>query len=155
MRLLNLINGILEFRKTETRNRKLEVCRGNLVNFVREIGLRFKELNSNKDVNIVIAINMPEEQDMYYDPEMINIILNNLLGNAMKYTKKGGITLSVSEHERNCLRYIDITVSDTGEGISPEILPHIFKRYYQANHNKKVAGTCDRTCSNSEPCGTT
>ncbi len=141
MRLLNLINGILEFRKTETRNRKLEVCRGNLVNFVREIGLRFKELNSNKDVNIVIAINMPEEQDMYYDPEMINIILNNLLGNAMKYTKKGVITLSVSEHERNCLRYIDITVSDTGEGISPEILPHIFKRYYQANHNKKVAGT--------------
>lgn len=155
MRLLNLINGILEFRKTETRNRKLEVCRGNLVNFVREIGLRFKELNSNKDVNIVIAINMPEEQDMYYDPEMINIILNNLLGNAMKYTKKGVITLSVSEHERNCLRYIDITVSDTGEGISPEILPHIFKRYYQANHNKKSGGDRYRTCSNSEPCGTT
>ena len=41
--LLNLINGILEFRKTETQNRRLKVKSGNLPNLLREIGLNFKE----------------------------------------------------------------------------------------------------------------
>lgn len=141
MRLLNLINGILEFRKTETRNRRLEVVSGNLANFVREIGLRFKELNSNKNLNIMIDVSDMENVEMYYDPEMITIMLNNLLGNAIKYTRKGDIILSLKPNEINGISYVDLSVKDTGEGIAQEELPHIFKRYYQARHNKKIAGT--------------
>ena len=141
MRLLNLINGILEFRKTETRNRRLEVVSGNLANFVREIGLRFKELNSNKNLNISIDVSDMENVEMYYDPEMITTMLNNLLGNAIKYTRKGDITLSLKPKEIDGINYVDLSVKDTGEGIAPEELPHIFKRYYQAKHNKKIAGT--------------
>ena len=50
-RLLNLINRILEFRKTETQNRKLSVAKGDLGQLVQEVGLRYKELNPNNKVN--------------------------------------------------------------------------------------------------------
>lgn len=141
MRLLNLINGILEFRKTETHNKKLEVVYGNFANFIREIGIRFKELNNNPDQTINIDVADLEGFEMYYDPEMITIILNNLLGNAIKYTKAGTITLALHLTMEGGVRYVDLSVSDTGEGISKEALPHIFERYYQAKHNRKVSGT--------------
>lgn len=141
MRLLNLINGILEFRKTETQNRQLEVVYGNLANFVREIGLRFKELNNNKNVTISIDVTETEATEMYYDPEIITTILNNLLGNAIKYTKSGTVTLSMKLLSAEETDYVEINVKDTGEGIAADELPHIFKSYYQGRHTKKVAGT--------------
>ena len=52
IRLLNLINQILEFRKTETQNRKLCVSRDNIVTFIHEIGLKYQELNRNAEVTI-------------------------------------------------------------------------------------------------------
>ena len=82
-----------------------------------------------------------ENVEMYYDPEMISTMLNNLLGNAIKYTMKGDITLSLKPKEIDGINYVDLSVKDTGEGIATEELPHIFKRYYQAKHNKKIAGT--------------
>jgi len=141
MRLLNLINGILEFRKTETSNRKLEVIHGTLANFVREIGLRFKELNSNQNVSIIIDVARMEGVEMFYDPEMINTIINNLMSNAMKYTHTGSITLSLRPENAGGVKYVELSVTDTGTGISKEALPHIFQRYYQASHSRKTAGT--------------
>ena len=55
-RLLNLINRILEFRKTETQNRKLSVAKGDLGQLVQEVGLRYKELNPNNKVNYHIPV---------------------------------------------------------------------------------------------------
>ncbi|MCM1067334.1 MAG: ATP-binding protein [Muribaculaceae bacterium] len=141
MRLLNLINGILEFRKTETHHRKLSVVQDSLANFVREVGLRFKELNSNKEVSIVIDVAQLEGVKMYYDPEVITTIINNLMGNAMKYTQRGQITLSLSTLTEKGVKYVDLSVADTGTGISKEALPHIFERYYQAANARKTAGT--------------
>lgn len=141
MRLLNLINGILEFRKTETQNKRLEVTYGNFANFIREIGIRFKELNNNPNLNFIIDVADMEGTEMNFDPEIITIILNNLLGNAMKYTKSGNITLALHTATEGGVRYVDMSVSDTGEGISKDALPHIFERYYQAKHNRKVSGT--------------
>ena len=86
--LLNLINGILEFRKTETQNRRLKVKSGNLPNLLREIGLNFKELNHNKDVEIILDID-DDSSDSLFDPEIITIIINNIMINALKYTQMG------------------------------------------------------------------
>lgn len=139
-RLLNLINGILEFRKTETQNRKLSVARGDLSELVQEIGLRYKELNRNPKVNFHVHINT-EETLLFYDADMLTTILNNLLSNAAKYTSEGNITLSLNSIEENSVRYTEISVSDTGHGISPEALPHIFERYYQANSKYQASGS--------------
>lgn len=139
-RLLNLINGILEFRKTETQNRKLSVARGNLSELIQEIGLRYKELNRNPKVNFHVRIDT-EETQLFYDADMLTTILDNLLSNASKYTSEGDITLALNSIEESGVKYTEITVSDTGHGIAPEALPHIFERYYQANSKYQASGS--------------
>ena len=139
-RLLNLINGILEFRKTETQNRKLSVEKANLSNLVREIGFRYKELNRNPNVRYAIDIDS-DDTEIYFDPDMVTIILDNLLSNANKYTSEGCITLGMRTVEENGVKYTDLTVSDTGHGISHEALTHIFERYYQAKSPYQASGS--------------
>ena len=129
-RLLNLINQILEFRKTETENRKLKVCFDNLSLLIQEIGIKYKELNQNPNVKIRIKTDAQESQ-IYYDQEIITIIIDNLMSNALKYTSEGEITLSINSYEDNNIKYTTISVEDTGHGISKESLNHIFERYYQ------------------------
>ena len=139
-RLLNLINRILEFRKTETQNRKLAVARGNLAQLVQEIGLRYKELNPNNKVAYHIHIET-EDAELFYDADMVTIILDNLLSNAVKYTSEGEITLTLRSVEEMQIKYTEISVKDTGHGIEPEALPHIFDRYYQAKSKFQASGS--------------
>lgn len=136
-RLLNLINDILEFRKTQTQNRKLTVAKANLGALVKEIGVRFKDLNQNSRLNIRLNIQtgVPE---LYFDSEIINTVINNLMSNAIKYTPEGSITLSLTMPEDNT---IAIAVEDTGYGIDKDALPHICDRYYQENGNHQASGT--------------
>ncbi|MDR0748760.1 MAG: response regulator [Tannerellaceae bacterium] len=140
MRLLNLINQILEFRKTETQNRRLTVAKGDLGALVKETGLRYKELNHNEKVQIRILAETDRER-LYFDPEIITTILNNLLSNAVKYTPEGEITLRLSSVDEKGETYAEISVSDTGYGISPGDLPRIFDRYYQTGNRHQASGT--------------
>lgn len=140
-RLLDLINQILEFRKTETNNRILSVKKSNIATLLYEIGLRYKELHQKKDItfDFNLSKNLP---DLYYDEEVITIILNNLISNAFKYTTEGRITLELKQSNANQLEYTEITVSDTGIGIDNSELPFIFNRYYQASNRKQhTSGT--------------
>jgi len=136
-RLRDLINEILEFRKTETQNRRLTVARGDIGQFVREICLNYKELNRNPKVQFSYNIE-PDLPRIYFDSEVITTILNNLLSNAVKYTEQGSITVDVNADDEGQLH---ITVADTGHGIAPDALPHIFKRYYQAEGSHQASGT--------------
>jgi signal transduction histidine kinase/ligand-binding sensor domain-containing protein/DNA-binding response OmpR family regulator len=140
MRLLNLINTILDFRKTETQHHQLAVIEGDFAQFVRDIAIRFRDLNRNPEVSIVLDI-PAEELKMYYDPETIQSVLNNLVGNAMKYTPKGKITIAVHTIEEAGTRYAELSVADTGVGISAESLPYVFDRYYQGENSRHVHGT--------------
>ena len=135
-KLLNLVSELLEFRKTETQHRTLTVSRGNIAQTVREVGLRFKELNRNNDVEVVLDIDA-SIAPLYYDAEVITIILNNLMSNAMKYTTKGSVVMALKDDGEEA----KISVTDTGYGISREALPHIFERYYQAEGKHQASGT--------------
>lgn len=139
-RLLNLINQILEFRKTETENRKLKVAQDDLGKLIQEIGLKYKELNQNPNVNISTEIKT-ESTSICFDREIITIILDNLMSNALKYTPKGEIILQLSSCEENGVAYTEISVKDTGHGISKESLNHIFERYYQGDSKYQASGS--------------
>ena len=140
LRLLNLINQILEFRKTETQNKKLCVSKGNIAPLIYEIGLKYKELNQNTKIDFRIQIEK-EEMFLFFDKEIITIVLDNLISNAIKYTEQGCVTLSLHQTMRNEVAYTEIKVSDTGYGISAEALPHIFDRYYQESGKHQASGT--------------
>ena len=136
-RLYSLICEILEFRKTESQNRRLSVAMGDIGQFVKEIVLNFKELNRNPNVAIQYEISSSLPQ-IYFDSEVITTIVNNLLSNAIKYTERGNITTRVDNTDDGM---VTISVSDTGSGITEEALPHIFKRYYQAKGAPQSSGT--------------
>lgn len=139
-KLLNLINQLLEFRKTETQNKKLTVAKGNLADLIMETGLRYKELNTNEKVTITISIET-DNTILFFDPEVIGTILNNLLSNALKYTPSGEIKLTMRNIRVNDNIYTEVGVSDTGYGIESGDLPYIFDRYYQAKGKHQASGT--------------
>ncbi|MFB6343702.1 two-component regulator propeller domain-containing protein [Saccharicrinis sp. FJH62] len=140
-RLLQLINQILEFRKAEKNSRKLRVVKGNFSKYVYECGSKYQELHHNNKIDFRISLS-DQNMEMFYDPEVITIILDNLLANAFKYTQRGFIVLSLNSILENNVEYTEISVSDTGFGISEHDLPFIFDRYYQAkNTSYPVSGT--------------
>lgn len=140
IRLLNLINQILEFRKTETQNKKLCVSRGNMAALIYEIGLKYKELNRKPSIEFRIELEK-EDMPLFFDKEVITIVLDNLISNAVKYTDKGAITLSLYNIVRDDLSLTEIKVADTGYGISEDALPYIFNRYYQEGSEHQASGT--------------
>jgi DNA-binding response OmpR family regulator len=139
-RLLDLINQILEFRKSETRNRKLSVRRADLAMLVRDIGQKYLDLNQNPKISFQIQLPL-EEREMYYDTEVLTIVLDNLISNAMKYTLKGRINVELKYLQEDGNHLAEILVADTGFGIATEQLPRIFDRYYQVKGEHQVSGT--------------
>lgn len=139
-RLKELIDKLLEFRKTETANKKLQPQYGNLVDCVRDVSLKYEELNRNPNVVITMKASQPEMM-MNFDKDVVTIILDNLISNAVKYTDHGRITIEVSGEELKGQQQAVLTVTDTGHGISPEALPHIFDRFYQEKGPHQASGT--------------
>lgn len=139
-RLLELINRLMEFRKTETGNQQLVVSKSDFKQTVEEIGKTFKDGNQNPSVNYIIDIEETSPY-IYYDKNVIKSILSNLLNNASKYTSRGVIGLSLTQSAKEGHQYSCIKVWDTGCGIEKKAIPHIFDRYYQVNGNHQASGT--------------
>jgi len=139
-KLLSLVNQILDFRKSETANKRLCIMTGNIVSTVFETALKYKELINGSRIKINISAK-PESIIMPYDKEAVGMILDNLISNALKYTPKGSIDINCSKNEEQGREYVEISVGDTGYGISAEALPHIFDRYYQEKGSHQASGT--------------
>lgn len=141
VRLNNLVSNILELGKSDSCSRKLLVGRGNIVAVIREICSKYRDMNRKPGVDIVF--NAPQEIiNVYFDREVINIIVDNLVSNAVKYTDTGRIVISVSMTDgEDGSEAVEIAVSDTGHGISAEALPHVFDRYYQERGPHQASGT--------------
>lgn len=140
LKLLKLINQILEFRKTETQNRRLCVSRGNIVSVIYEVGLKYKEFNRNPAISLEIVVEN-ENITLYFDKDVVTMILDNLLSNSFKYTESGYIRLKVGLCEYENEQYVEISVSDSGYGISEEAVSHIFDRYYQEGSEHQASGS--------------
>jgi hypothetical protein len=78
---------------------------------------------------------------LFFDKEIITMILDNLISNALKYTDKGYIRIRAEWVTENGIRYAQLSVEDTGYGIGKEALVHIFERYYQESGEHQASGT--------------
>lgn len=134
-RLLDLVNRLLEFRKTETHHRRLVVRRGNIAATVFEVSLKYKELNRNSKVKVNVTAE-PATIEALFDKEVMVVILDNLISNALKYTSEGHIDIDCRENNG----FIEISVRDTGKGMPAAVIPKIFDRFYQVGESQ-AAGT--------------
>ena len=129
--LRQLVNNILDFRKIESGNRKLEVSRFNLSAAVREWMTGFE--GTQRQLRFEGEDSLPVEADM----RLLERILFNLLGNSIKHTREDGIiTVSVKREGQEAV----LKVEDDGEGIPEDKLPYIFERFYQASESTTGTG---------------
>ncbi|MCO5237435.1 MAG: response regulator [Chitinophagaceae bacterium] len=131
-RLLALVNQLLDFRKLEMKELRLQLSMGNIVSFLKDITLSFTDLAERK--NIIFSFSSSVEAlDMRFDADKVERILFNLLSNAFKFTRENGkIGVQVRLAEENPEnKMLEIRVSDTGIGIPGETKEKIFERYFQ------------------------
>lgn len=139
--LLSLVNQLLDFRKLEIKGENVVFKTGNIIQFIKDIYLQFKELSTTKNIDFTIETSV-DYLLINYDHDMMYKIINNLLSNAFKFTPQNGhIQLTVNKADRNDKEHIMIEVSDTGCGIDEKDLPHIFERFYQIKDDNAPAGS--------------
>jgi len=130
-RLLRLINQLLDLSKIDVGKLKLMARRGDFAQFVNYLASSFSSYTERKGIRLKVVIDCDALQ-FYFDQEVIEKIISNLLSNACKFTPEGGeVLLSLSESEDK--QSIILTVKDTGAGIPPEELAHIFDRFHQVH----------------------
>lgn len=136
--LLDMINRLLDFRKMETGNDRLQLRTGNLTEFLRMEADSFRPLAESRQVSM--SLDVPDT-DIYYtfDHSKMHHILSNLISNAIKYNREGGtvsLTLCMADDQA-----VSLSVRDTGIGIPRADQAHIFDRFYQAANHTQNIGT--------------
>lgn len=148
-RLLGLTNELMDFRKAETDTMKLQVARNDLQKFVSSIGAEFRELATERDIIYHIKPSA-NNHSVYFDPNIIEKILVNLISNSFKYTDNNGmieveILESLTQFKPKFSNHVIIPsivkeenmvwirVADTGIGITENSIQNIFDRYFRVN----------------------
>lgn len=147
-RMLQLVNQMMDFHKLEEDTLRLEVKRQDVVGFLRQVAEFFAVNAHDKEIDFRTH-GLEDIFLMWVDLDKVDKILNNLLGNAMKYTPAGGrVDLSldvISSQEAQLIfpdkellpemQYVKIMVADNGQGIPVDQREKIFQRYYQLRNS--------------------
>jgi signal transduction histidine kinase/DNA-binding response OmpR family regulator len=145
LRLLHMINQLMDFRKIENNKMQLQAASYDIVGFLKEIVMPFYDLAEKKHISIVWEAEK-SHLNAWFDLNKLDKVIFNLLSNAIKFTPLNGtiqITLKVIEPLAKKIwdEEVVIKVSDTGNGISPDQIDHIFDRFYQAESSRGFMGT--------------
>jgi ligand-binding sensor domain-containing protein/signal transduction histidine kinase/DNA-binding response OmpR family regulator len=155
-RLLDLVNEVMDFRKVESGVLQLKVLPANPVLFLEEISEEFREWAVEKHIRFTVNVVAPPDE-AWFDNQVLEKIIYNLLSNAFKYTPSGGeITLEmrtsmddvkpayphelILQNDYKAGEYLHIRVVDNGIGISKESIEHLFERYFRVNENHLGSG---------------
>ncbi len=136
--LLSLINDVLDISKIESGKEDIDATQFELCPAIDEVVTMIQPQATEKNLylnNAICDCNI----HIVTDPTKFRHILQNLIGNAVKFTEKGGVSISVKERDD----MVAIVVADTGIGINAEHLPHIFNEFRQADTgvSRRFGGT--------------
>ena len=133
-RLLNLVNQLLDFRKMEEHELKLQLSAGEFISFLKEVTESFRDMSERKHIQFTFKTCI-DRLDVFFDRDKMERILFNLLSNAFKFTLAGGhITVDLQKAESSDdpdYTWVSINVVDTGIGIPEDKKDLIFDRFFQ------------------------
>ncbi len=150
-KLLSLVNQLLDFRRVDLGKAPLDPVKGDIVSFLKDIHVLFEDLAVKKAIRYIFD-SREEAIYMWFDPDKMEKIINNLLSNALKFTpSNGSITLTIRkiskrpQREKILVRgnkqdYIEIAVKDTGVGIKAEQQGAIFERFFHVDNTRTGTG---------------
>lgn len=136
--LLSLINDVLDLSKIEAGRIELDVAACDLHKIVESVGDVVRQRAESKDLTFDVEVSSEVPQGILTDAGKLRQILVNLLGNAVKFTAEGGVTLRVAESPRGRLRF---DIVDTGVGMNEEEIADIFDPFKQVDAGKAAGGT--------------
>ncbi len=138
-RLNALLEDLLTLARLESRQEKMIRVPMELPALLRSVAGDWGQKLAAK--NLALKVEAPDElPHITADPQRLEQVLHNLLENAVKYTEAGG---SISLRARALPRELEVRVEDSGQGIPPADLPHIFERFYRADkaRSREQGGT--------------
>jgi len=142
--LLGIINNILDYSKIEVNKLSLESIPFDIHEILNDIHSLFGYKAEEKHIELRTNIHSNVPNQVKGDPLRLMQVLGNLVGNALKFTDKGSVTITVSLESSNenihCLRF---EITDTGIGMSSKQQKELFKPFYQADtsHSRRYGGT--------------
>jgi signal transduction histidine kinase/DNA-binding NarL/FixJ family response regulator len=139
--LLSMIDDILDLSKIEAGKIDLEPEAFDLLNLLDDIGEMVRVRASAKGIEFSLLIEQDTARFVRADAGKLRQILINLLGNAVKFTEEGGVSLHARTVDRDGRLWLDLAVMDSGPGIPPEQLGSIFKPFVQGGVKASVKGT--------------
>ncbi|WP_379152076.1 ATP-binding protein [Paenibacillus sp. sgz5001063] len=142
--LLNVMNDVLDISRLEAENILLVKTDFNLPVLMRECVNLFKVAATQKELAMSLQLDPAVPELFIGDSARIRQILVNLIGNAVKFTHHGGITVSVAPYSAlGASMVLEFTVKDTGIGITPDKYKMLFQPFSQADasHTRKYPGT--------------
>lgn len=127
--LRELVDQLLELNRLESTEHTTAQTPTEVSAFLREINAAFQSVAEMKQVTLTFDNRLPDALVVELDRTQLRRAVGNLLSNALKFTPTGGSVSLMAEAEGQWLR---LEVADTGPGIHPDDLEHIFERYYQS-----------------------
>jgi len=134
-RLAQLITNILKLNKLENQQIFPQPKEFDLGEQLCECLLVFEDAWEAK--NLEIETDIQDDVRIQSDPELLSLVWNNLISNAVKFTPEGGTVRLSMKAEETCVR---VSVSDTGCGMTPEVGRHIFEKFYQGDTSHATQG---------------
>jgi len=134
--LARLVHQLLDISRFEAGGGKLELRPVRFDHFLAELESTFRVLAMQRGVNFRLEQIGELPCEVLWDRDRMSEVLGNLLSNAFKFTDQGGLVELIAESHDDRLR---LTIHDTGAGIPPRQLAHIFEKFYQADNQDSAA----------------
>ena len=138
--LLRLINDVLDMAKIESGNMQLQRSPFDLGELLYEVTDLMRQRAEEKGLQLILDQDSHFPRYIVADESRVRQILINLIGNAVKFTDQGGVTLRLGTRE-NALSHLQIEVEDSGRGIAPDECKRIFEPFVQLGDQGSSRGT--------------
>lgn len=135
--LLSLINDILDFSKIEAGNMEIVKADYELSSVLNDVVSMIRVKAQQKNLELMVDVNPSTPEHLYGDEMRLRQIMINVLNNAVKYTKKGSVTLKLSFDQAGAdIINLVISITDTGVGIREKDMEKLFGKFHRLDQNK-------------------